>query len=441
MTRFALLVAVVWTAACAPREDGERRAASAPGGGRSTLLTTLPSGYEAGEVTFSRNGARVAVVLERDGAVFVSVDSALSSAYEHARALVFDAGSQQFAFVARRDGKEFVVLNGVEGSPNDHVDGLQFSGGTRLTYAARRGGKWVVVSGDKASGAFESPGPSLRASPDGRWLAFIEGKGGALGVRVCASDLARCARGGEYAEVSHFAANPSGSHLAYRVARGGRWAVVLLDLTGPGGVAERVSRWYESVGSPVLSNNGEHVAFFAGRAGVQHLVSGDREWPLAGYSMVFDVAVSDRGNAVYTGAIKDSIVISQDGEVVGDRRESVEALTFSGDSRHLLFVTGPCPLIPTPEPVEFARVVVDGRESKRYDRIVGPRFAPGDTRVVFRARAAGRRFLVVADGGGKVLREHPPHDAVWDFTFSPDGKFVEYGVQDGRQLRWQVEPL
>jgi WD40 repeat protein len=157
--------------------------------------------------------------------------------------------------------------------------------------------------------------------------------------------------------------------------------------------------------------------------------------------MLFDIAVSDKGNTLYTGAIKQSIILSLDGKVVTDRRESIDGMSFSHDSNHFLFYAGPCPLIPTDKPVEFAYLVVDGHESKKYDKVVGPRFAPDNSHIVFRARSEGKRFVVVADKTGKIVKEHPPYEAVWEYKFSPDGKFVGYGVRSGQELWWQVASL
>jgi hypothetical protein len=60
---------------------------------------------------------------------------------------------------------------------------------------------------------------------------------------------------------------------------------------------------------------------------------------------------------------------------------------------------------------------------------------------VFRARSAGKRFLVVANRLGQILREHPPYEAVWEYRFSPDGKYVGYGVKSGQELWWKVEKI
>jgi hypothetical protein len=44
--------------------------------------------------------------------------------------------------------------------------------------------------------------------------------------------------------------------------------------------------------------------------------------------MLFDISVSDKGNALYTGAIKYSLILSLDGKVLTNRRESIDGITI-----------------------------------------------------------------------------------------------------------------
>jgi len=409
---------------------------------QSTLLMTIPPGYEAGDVTFSDNGLQAAVVLKKDGKEAMSINSVMSPMYEGVRAPAFHAGSKQYAFVASRDGKQSVVLNGREGAWYDSVRNPMINSADRLVYAAKRGDKWFIVSGDKVSMALDTPDPSLFVSPDGKRLAFLEQNSVTKKFNLCVASVTfkEYARGEAYDKIAEVSTNVSGSHLTYKVNRNGKQAVVLFDFSLPG-CSEKEGRWYEKIGNFNLSNAGGYVAFFGERQGKHYLVSGVNEWPCTDYKMLFDIAVSDTGSVLYTGAIVESIILSKDGKVITDRKESVDDLNFSNDSNHYLFVAGPCPLIPREKPIEFAYLVVDGHESKKYDKIVGPRFSADNTHIVFRARAEGKRFVAVADKTGKILQEHPPYEAVWDYKFSPDGKYVGYGVKIGQELWWKVETV
>ena len=53
------------------------------------------------------------------------------------------------------------------------------------------------------------------------------------------------------------------------------------------------------------------------------------------------------------------------------------------------------------------------------------------------------RFIVVADTNGKVLRQHPAYEMVFDTVFTDDGRLVAYGVGTlpVKELWWRVESV
>ena len=86
-------------------------------------------------------------------------------------------------------------------------------------------------------------------------------------------------------------------------------------------------------------------------------------------------------------------------------------------------------------------VVANGKEGPAFDRVVSPGFSPDGKVLVYRARQDGKRFVVQADANGRTIRQHPAYEQVFPVRFTADGKSVAYGVKDGRQLAWKVEPL
>ena len=86
-------------------------------------------------------------------------------------------------------------------------------------------------------------------------------------------------------------------------------------------------------------------------------------------------------------------------------------------------------------------VVVNGKESPKYDMVISPAWSPDGSRLVFRARQGGKRFLVVMSASGAVVRQNPPADMVFETTFTADGRSVAYGAKQGNRLEWRVEPL
>jgi hypothetical protein len=86
-------------------------------------------------------------------------------------------------------------------------------------------------------------------------------------------------------------------------------------------------------------------------------------------------------------------------------------------------------------------VVVNGKDGPAFDRVVMPVFSPDGRFLVYRARKDGKRFVVVADADGKMIRQHPAYEQVFQPVFTTDGKSVAYGVKDGNKLIWKVEKL
>ncbi len=85
--------------------------------------------------------------------------------------------------------------------------------------------------------------------------------------------------------------------------------------------------------------------------------------------------------------------------------------------------------------------MANGKEGPVFDRVVTPLFSPDGTLLVCCARKDGRRFVVVADAGGKTVRRHQAYEQVFPVTFTSDGKSVAYGVKDGNKLIWKVEKM
>ena len=90
---------------------------------------------------------------------------------------------------------------------------------------------------------------------------------------------------------------------------------------------------------------------------------------------------------------------------------------------------------------ERMSIVVDGNEGQLFDKIVSPVFSPDGRFLVYRARQDGKRFIVVSDLKGKVLRQHKDYEMVFQPVFTEDGKSVAYGVLDGSEFWWKVETL
>jgi len=121
-----------------------------------------------------------------------------------------------------------------------------------------------------------------------------------------------------------------------------------------------------------------------------------------------------------------------DDKIKGNRYKECADLTYSSNGRSHAYVA-----------IKNERflIVVNGKEGPVFDRVISPQFSPDGKLLVYRARKADKRFVVVADTSGKIIKEHPHYDRVFETAFTEDGKSVAYGVVDGNRIMWKVEKL
>jgi len=112
----------------------------------------------------------------------------------------------------------------------------------------------------------------------------------------------------------------------------------------------------------------------------------------------------------------------------------ISGLVASPDGRHHAYVGTKVDEI-------RMQIVVNGHDGPKFDKIVSPFFSPDGRYLIYRAREAGRRFVVVSDMEGKTVREHPDYDMVFQPEFGDNGTTLAYGVLDGNELWWKVEKL
>jgi Tol biopolymer transport system component len=109
-------------------------------------------------------------------------------------------------------------------------------------------------------------------------------------------------------------------------------------------------------------------------------------------------------------------------------------LVTSRDGRHYAYIA-------VNKSQERRHIVVNGHEGPQFDKIIDPVFSPDGSLLVYRARQQGRRFIVVSDLSGNVVKQHQGYDLVFQPVFTKDGKSIGYGVLDGTELWWKMEKL
>jgi hypothetical protein len=253
---------------------------------------------------------------------------------------VFSPDSQHLAFVGKRGGKCFVILDGQESPPHDEVesDTVMFTPDSqRLVYRARRGENWFLVVGGKELMRDKDGDPRRAAfSPNTQRMALL--------VKRDSSDhwLLDGKLGPPFDGVTALLFSPDSQRTFYVGQRANQWHAVVDGVEGPG--CERVADTPEN-----FSADSKHVAYLCGRDNKFRLVLDGKLGP------EYD----------WAGAVP----------------------VFSKNGKHVAFAASRGSVPSDGRQPEGTWIVVDGRESKPYSRILNLAFVDNNT-----VRAIALRF-------------------------------------------------
>jgi Tol biopolymer transport system component len=214
---------------------------------------------------------------------------------------------------------------------------------------------------------------------------------------------------------------------------------------------------FDSVGLPIFSPDGKHLAYTAMQQGKQWLVldATAKPWPHD------DPRFTPDGKALTYATIKNGkVVLMVDAKQSGAEHSGVSPAIFSADGRRMMFeatiidfTAAKTPMVipqnqgvwnPINVPagtVVKSFMVVDGKPGAAYDLLtenvdlemaVTPIFSPDGKHLAYAARKLdakkNNRWLVVEDE-----QEGPAFDAVFGLAFSPDGNHLAYvAKRDGK---------
>lgn len=430
------------TAAGSPVVDKTAILATMPGGeGSQPVPPSLGMGLHVPpapsmQLIFSKHGGGVAYSVETGDKVHVVHNGRAGKRYDAVGAIALSSDGRRIAYGALTGGRWRMVVDGVEGGEYSTVKAPLFSpDGNHLAYQAMSGEKWYLVVDTTRNEGTETRFVDHRFSGDSRHIAYIADADGKNRGRLVVSDPAFSRRTTISVGVAAMALSGDGSRLAAITVGHDGQRVVACAFDHPDEV--KAGPAYVSVHDLAFSPDGESLAYGAERGGRRLVVlDGQEEMLRDGDSLVEAPVVQPDRKGVGAIILRNNqarfyrFFSDQGGEEPG--YDEAGSLVFNRDGSVHAYVAR--------KGTDWF-VVVNGAVGAAFDRVISPKFSPKGNRLVYRARKDGRRFVVVANRKGKIIRRHPPYEQVFDVEFTADGKSVAYGVKDGQQLVWRVERL
>ncbi|MDO8587745.1 MAG: hypothetical protein Q7T82_11970 [Armatimonadota bacterium] len=300
--------------------------------------------------------------------------------------VVVSADLKTTAFVKTDGGWERLVVGDRPQREYGHIGAVSFTGESRkVVYAARSSGKWVLVTGDKESRQKFDAITEIVTGAKSDSVAYTGRRENRWVVMKNSSQL------GEYEGVEHLAMSPDGEIVAFAAMRGKKWYCVKFTR----GDSKMDETGYAEIGA---------IAICPVCKGVGYTARDGREWSIVlmdakkGEDRVKSTPFESIGRLVLNPAGKDFGYAATRGDrwrVVGPRGEGkphdeIGEIAFSLDGGKITY---------SARDGDEWKVVVDDTESEGYIRILGgggPRFADGESRVLFAALKGDEPYRVQA---------------------------------------------
>ncbi|MBI5847158.1 MAG: PD40 domain-containing protein [Nitrospirae bacterium] len=349
--------------------------------------------------------------------------------------LTLSPDGQRVAYSAKVEDKWFVVVDGKEHGPFDDKGPPVFSPDSRhIAYEGQIGSTWhMFIDDKKGPGVPVSFQDKATFSGDSSRLLAVENVAGGIALNV--TDLSFNRLGARKVRGVPVAVNPEKTRIAAVDIINNKQRVIEFSFSRPDIVKE--GPLYDGVDNLAFNNDGTALTYMAGKGTDFYIVLNGKEelLPKGQFAPLLPVIRPDKKGVGLFIHGRDGAYLHQafynDGTAKNLYKEGAD-LTYSKDgSRHAYVAIKN----------ERFLIVVNGKEGPVFDRVTLPKFSPDGKYLVYRARQKNKRFVVVADADGTILRQHPGYERVFETVFTPDGKSVGYGVKDGRKLIWKAEKL
>ena len=409
---------------------------------QQTVDPSLAMGLHAPQLpsfqpVFSKNGGGVAYRVETADKVYVVHNGRAGRPFDTVGEIALSPDGRRVAYGALAAGKWRMVLDGNEGAAFNTVKSPQFSpDGSHLAYQAMSGEKWYLVVDNATNAGTNTRLLQHQFSADSRSIAYIDNADDFnRSGRLVVSDLAFVRQALISPKASMMIVNRDGTRIAAIGLSDAGQHIVECSFGRPEEV--KTGRLYDAIHNPVFGPDGVALAYTAERGGRRHIAFNAQEELLPEGSSLVEPPVVRPDKKGVGAIISANNQASYQQFFAGEeqqenRYEEANGLIYNSDgSAHAYSARNGASWF----------VVLNGREGELFDRVISPKFSPNGKYLVYRARKDGKRFVVVANRSGKIIRKHMAFEQVFDVVFTADGRSVAYGVKDGQKLVWRVESL
>lgn len=403
----------------------------------------VPPGQPASfDVVFSESGRGVAYAAQKENKFYVvyaniTGKNIKGGLYDAVGQVVLSPDGMRVAYPALRDKEWRMVVDGREGRVYDVLLTPIFSpDGQHVMYQAKKGNKWfIVVDGRQNEGTMASY-TTPEFSSDSTRIAFVEAAASNIEMKLIVSDLKFTKQNVKWSIGDElFVTNRDKTRIAAYQVVDNKIRILDFKFSEPEVVNE--GPLYDLIEKLTFSDDGNSIVYCALKDGKRLIVFDNREeiFPKGHVPQLPVVRPDKKGVGVileWQGRyfMHQAFIKTKEKPRMYDEAGD---LVYSNDSSSYAYVA---------RKGDEWFVVLNGEEGPTFDRVVTPLFSPDGRYLIYRAREAGRRFVVIADAKtGKTIRQSQSYEMVFPVTFTDDGKSIAYGVKDGQKLVWKVERL
>lgn len=400
------------------------------------VATPSSQGVANYTIVFSRAGNAVAYKAEQNREYYVVNNGSAGKPYQEVSDITFSPDGKRLAYVAQSGGKSRMVLDNKEGRDEDALGAPLFSQDSKhLLYYAKSNNKWHLVVDGKIGEDSLTIYDQFFSSDATRIITFEQVDSDANSpyslLTVRDLKLQKLASKRLMARNRVYSADKSRMAAIEDIRDKKRIIEVAfnnIEEVKPG-------QAYDNISLLSYGGDGSTLAYVAEKGGKLYLVMNGSEYPLpTGEIIEPPVINSAKAEAAVIVAGSDGYdVCFVSGSGMRKKRYKEAAfLSFSKDGNayaHVVLAG------------KQQQYVVNGKPGPSFDKALAPQFTPDGRFAVCRVRKDGKRFVVVLDLDGKLVRQYPDYEMVFEPVFNADGKSLGYGAKEGAKLVWKVEKL